>query len=161
MEKAREFQKTSTLLHWKAMLKPLTVWITTKWNFLKRCKLPDHLTPLLRNLYSGQEANILLNGEEFEQTPWDSGGQRNLACCSPGGCRVRHDLATEQQQEQPCLSFLSKVGGWRGWWKCLPPSVVKVKGDDISSDACGILWTSTFFLFSKMVLKKKHQFRPV
>ena len=29
-----------------------------------------------------------LNGHEFEQTLRDSGGQRSLACCSPGGCRV-------------------------------------------------------------------------
>ena len=26
----------------------------------------------------------------------DSGGQRSLACCSPWGCRVGHDLVTEQ-----------------------------------------------------------------
>ena len=26
-----------------------------------------------------------LNGQEFEQTPGDSGGQRRLACCSPWG----------------------------------------------------------------------------
>ena len=28
---------------------------------------------------------------EFEQTPGDSEGQGSLACCSPWGCRVRHD----------------------------------------------------------------------
>ena len=39
-----------------------------------------------------------LNGHEFEQTPGDSEGQGTLACCSPRGRRVRHDLATEQQQ---------------------------------------------------------------
>ena len=38
-----------------------------------------------------------LSGHEFEQTWGDSGGQRSLLCCSPWGCRVRHDLATEQQ----------------------------------------------------------------
>ena len=38
-----------------------------------------------------------LNGHEFEQTLGDTGGQRSLACCSPWGCRVRHDLVTEQQ----------------------------------------------------------------
>ena len=38
-----------------------------------------------------------LNGHEFEQTLGDSGGQGSLACCSPQGCRVRHNLATEQQ----------------------------------------------------------------
>ena len=40
-----------------------------------------------------------LNGHEFEQTPGDSEGQGSLACCSPRGCRVRLDLATEQQQQ--------------------------------------------------------------
>ena len=32
---------------------------------------------------------------EFEQTPGDIDGQRSLACCSPWGHRVRHDLVTE------------------------------------------------------------------
>ena len=36
------------------------------------------------------------NGHEFEQTLGDSGRQRRLACCSPQGQRVGHDLATEQ-----------------------------------------------------------------
>ena len=40
-----------------------------------------------------------LNEHEFEQTPGDSGGQSSLACRSPWGCRVRHHLATEQQQQ--------------------------------------------------------------
>ena len=39
-----------------------------------------------------------LNGHEFEQTPGNSGGQRWLACCSPWGNRVGHDLATKQQK---------------------------------------------------------------
>ena len=29
----------------------------------------------------------------------DGGGQRGLACCSPWGCRVWHNLVTEQQQK--------------------------------------------------------------
>ena len=57
MEKAREFQKTSisVLL---TMPKPLTVWITINWKILKEMGIPDHLTCLLRNLYSGQEATV-------------------------------------------------------------------------------------------------------
>ena len=31
------------------------------------------------------------NGCEFEPTPGFGDGQGGLACCSPGGCRVRHD----------------------------------------------------------------------
>ena len=41
-----------------------------------------------------------LNGHEFEQTPGNSEGQGSLACCSPWGCRVRHNLLIEQQQQQ-------------------------------------------------------------
>ena len=40
------------------MPKPLNVWITTNWKILKEMGIPDHLTCLLRNLYSGQEATV-------------------------------------------------------------------------------------------------------
>ena len=41
------------------MLKPLTVWITTKlWEILQEMGIPDHLTCFLRNLYAGQEATV-------------------------------------------------------------------------------------------------------
>ena len=43
------------------------------------------------------------NGQEFEQTPGGGGGQKSLVCCSPWGCKVRHDLTTEQQQEMEDL----------------------------------------------------------
>ena len=38
-----------------------------------------------------------LDGQEFVHTPGDGQGQGSLACCSPWGCRVRHDRAAEQQ----------------------------------------------------------------
>ena len=42
------------------MPKPLTVWITKNlWKILKEMGIPDHLTCLLRNLYSGQEETEL------------------------------------------------------------------------------------------------------
>ena len=42
------------------MPKPLTVWITINCGkfFKKEMGIPDHLTCLLRNLYSGQEATV-------------------------------------------------------------------------------------------------------
>ena len=41
------------------MLKPLTVWITTNCGkFWKEMGIADHLTCLLKNLYSGQEAIV-------------------------------------------------------------------------------------------------------
>ena len=35
-----------------------------------------------------------LNGHEFEQALGDSEGQGSPGCCSPWGCRVRHDCTT-------------------------------------------------------------------
>ena len=66
-----------------------------------------------------------LNGLEIEQTPGDGEGQGSLACCSPRGRRVRHDVATEQQPvgnvpaESSDLSSLlthSNTGGTRNRW---------------------------------------------
>ena len=36
-----------------------------------------------------------LNGHEFEQAPGVDDGHGSLVCCSPWGCRVRHDWVTE------------------------------------------------------------------
>ena len=57
INKARNSRKTciSPLL---TMPKSLTVWITTNWEILKEMEIPEHLTCLLRNLYSGQEATV-------------------------------------------------------------------------------------------------------
>ena len=38
------------------------------------------------------------NGQEFEKILRDSEGQGSLVCFSSWGCKVGHDLATEQQQ---------------------------------------------------------------
>ena len=40
------------------MLKPLAVWITSNWKTLKEIGIPDHLTYLPRNMYSGQESTV-------------------------------------------------------------------------------------------------------
>ena len=44
-----------------------------------------------------------LNGCEFEQTLGNGEGQGRLACCSPWGLRVGHNLVTEQQQYDQIL----------------------------------------------------------
>ena len=41
-----------------------------------------------------------LNGHEFEQTPGDSEGHRSQGLQSMGLQRLRHDLATKQQQQR-------------------------------------------------------------
>ena len=55
-EKAREFQKNIYFCfidYIKAF-----VWITTNWKILKEMVIPDHLTCLLRNMHTGQEATV-------------------------------------------------------------------------------------------------------
>ena len=39
-----------------------------------------------------------LDGRACEQAPGDSEGQGSLVCWSPCGCRVEHELVTEQQE---------------------------------------------------------------
>ena len=56
-EKQESSMKTSTSASLTA-LKPLTVWITTNWKIIKKMGILDHLTCLLRNLYTGQEAKV-------------------------------------------------------------------------------------------------------
>ena len=41
-----------------------------------------------------------LKGYESETTPGDTEGQGSLACSSPWGRRVGHNLAIQQQQQQ-------------------------------------------------------------
>ena len=52
IEKARVFQKKNLLLlNWLCQ----NLWL---WKILKKMEIPDHLTCLLRNLYTGQEATV-------------------------------------------------------------------------------------------------------
>ena len=57
LKKAREFQK-NIYFCLMTMPKPLTVWITTNWKILQAMGTSFHLTCLLRNLYTGQEAIV-------------------------------------------------------------------------------------------------------
>ena len=56
-KKQENSRKTSTSATW-TMLKPLTVLITTNGGKFIEMAIPDHLTCLLRNLYTGQEATV-------------------------------------------------------------------------------------------------------
>ena len=58
IEKARKFQKKTSISASLTTLKPLTVWISTTWKILKEMGILDHLTCLLRNVYAGQEATV-------------------------------------------------------------------------------------------------------
>ena len=56
-EKAKDSRKTSTSPS-LTMLKHLTVDHNKLWKILQEMGIPDHLTCLLRNLYTGQEATV-------------------------------------------------------------------------------------------------------
>ena len=56
--KKQESSRKTSISALLIMPKPLTVWITRNWKILKEMGMPDDLTCLLRNLYTGQEAKI-------------------------------------------------------------------------------------------------------
>ena len=59
MEKARKFQKKKIYFCFIDYTKAFDCVDHSKlWKFLREMGIPDHLTCLLRNLYSGQEATV-------------------------------------------------------------------------------------------------------
>ena len=53
---------------------------------------------------NSEERVIGLEEATLQQDLSHSEGRGRLVCCSPWGHRVRHDFATEQQEERPSLS---------------------------------------------------------
>ena len=49
------------------------------------------------------------SGHEFEQTPGDGERQGSLVCCSPFGCRVRYNLATEQETRRFIFMLVNRA----------------------------------------------------
>ena len=47
-----------------------------------------------------------LNGHKFEKVLGGGEGLGTLACCSPWDCKVKHDLVTEQQQQEAIFKIL-------------------------------------------------------
>ena len=57
--KKKESSRKTSISALLTIPKPLTVWNHNKlWKILKEMGIPDHLTRLLRNLYTGQEATV-------------------------------------------------------------------------------------------------------
>ena len=56
--KKQESTRETSISALLTMPKPLTVWITINWKILREMEIPDQLTCLLRNLYTGQEATV-------------------------------------------------------------------------------------------------------
>ena len=81
-KKQESYRKTSisALL---TMPTPLTVWITINWKFLKEMGIPDHLTCLMRNMYTGQEATVRT---DHETTHWFQIGKGVYQGCILSPC---------------------------------------------------------------------------
>ena len=56
--KKQESSRKTSISAFLTMPKPLTVWITINCGEFSEMGIPDHLTCLLRNLYTGQEATV-------------------------------------------------------------------------------------------------------
>ena len=84
MEKAREFQRTIYFCFIDYAKAFDCVDHSKLWKILKEMGIPDHLTCLLRNLYSGQQATV--RRRQWHPTPvllpGKSHGQRSLVGCS-------------------------------------------------------------------------------
>ena len=69
-ERERIPEKYLLLFHWP-LLRPLTVWITTNWKILKEMGILNHLTCLLRNLYTGQETTVKMTWNNKLVQNWE------------------------------------------------------------------------------------------
>ena len=56
--KKQKISRKTSIFALLTMPKLLTVWMTKNFKILKEMGIPDHLTCLLRNLYTGQEATV-------------------------------------------------------------------------------------------------------
>ena len=67
---------------------------------LEKTVMAERLRPGGEQVTEDEKArwHHLLNAHKSEQTVEESEGQGSLVCCSSWGCRVRHDLATEQRR---------------------------------------------------------------
>ena len=80
--KEQESSRKTSISALLTIPKPLTVWITINWKILKEMGIPDHLTCLLRNLYTGQAATVRAG---YGTTDWFQIGKgvRQVCILSP------------------------------------------------------------------------------
>ena len=74
--KKQESSRKTSISALLTMPKALTMWITTHWKILQEMGIPDNLTYLLRNLYSGQEATVRTG---HGTTDWFQIGERSTS----------------------------------------------------------------------------------
>ena len=119
-KKQENSRKTSTSAS-LTILKPLTVLITTNGGKFIEMAIPDHLTCLLRNLYTGQEATVRTRhgttdwsklGKKYIETvychPAYLTHMQSTSCEMPGW--MKHELESRLPGECKgflCVNFIS------------------------------------------------------
>ena len=99
------------------------------WKILKEMGIPDHLTPLLRNLYAGQEATVrtghgktvkavychLAYLTSMQTTSWEMLGWKNhkLESRLPGEISITN----KGGWQQPYGREGRRTKEWASWWK--------------------------------------------
>ena len=81
--KKQESSRKTSISALLTMPKPLTVWITINCKILKEMGIPEHLTCLLRNLYTHQEVTVRT---EHVTTDWFQIGKGVCQCCILSPC---------------------------------------------------------------------------
>ena len=71
IEKAREFQKNIYFCFIDNAKAFDCVHHDKLWKILKEMRVPDHFTCLLRNMYTGQEATVKLDMEQWTGSNWE------------------------------------------------------------------------------------------
>ena len=129
-------------LHYKE-IKPVNLKRNQPWTFIRRidaeAEAPISWPPDAKSWLTGKDPrkywgqkekgaakdemvryHYQLNRHEYDQTLWDSEGQVTQAHCHPWECRVRHNLAAEQQQIFHCILYLLSLSIFQ-WTFTLPP----------------------------------------
>ena len=78
--KKQESSRKTSISALLTMPKPLTVWSTTNWKILREMGLADHLTCLLRNLYTGQEATVRIGHGTTDWFQTGKGVHQGMYC---------------------------------------------------------------------------------
>ena len=81
--KKQESSRKTSISALLTMPKPLTVWNNKLWKTLKEMGIRDHLTCLLRNMYTGQEATV---GIGLGTTDWFQIGKGVCQDCILSPC---------------------------------------------------------------------------
>ena len=91
-----------------------------------------------------------LDEHEFEQVPGVGDGQGSLGCCSPWGCRVRHDWATERN--------CSMVGSqWCASFCCYTHTYIHSFSDSIPIQVITEYWVEFPALYRSSLQTFRHQ----